>query len=699
MSILILAEKPSAAKAIAEAILGQYQKYDGYFQNDTYTVTWAVGHLIGLADPEEYDPAYSKWDLKHLPIIPDPIKLSPNGKTLKQLKIIEKLASSCTGIVNAMDCAREGELIFGYIMEYLKIQKPVKRLWTSSLTPDAIRKAFGNMKNGIDYHHLLQAARARSLADWLIGINATRAFSAKHKELLTIGRVQTPVLAMIYDRQVAIEGFQKTKYYDVEAVFQQGFETYTGIWQGQPIFDPAAAEGIALKVKGKPAQIVDFQVHDSEELPPKLYDLTSLQQEANAKHGFSAQKTLEIAQGLYEKQAITYPRTSSSYVDESNVEFMQKVFDLIIQTPLGQRLTQGADRLLVNTQNKNLCRPDKIEDHHAILPTEKLPDDMTDDEEKLYEMILRRYLAHFFSAAKFRHFTIITVVEQERFKTHIKEVKEPGWKRVHEVFDDDDPDQGPQIQINFSIKPDQPLQCIDGSTKEKETKPPRWYTEGTLVAAMKTAGKEIQDPDVRDAMKDSGLGTPATRAGIIERLKEVGYIENKGKRIMVTAKGRATIELIRKSGIQLLTSPEMTGIWEKKLNEISRNEFSAQSYLDTVKDFTRHIINVVKGQQSLNPADTKKTLGKCPICQEKVVETPKAYACSKQKEGCKFVVWKEISGRKITEKVITDLLEKGKTAYLTFISKKGENFEARLVLQQDGTTKFEFPIKSKSKRG
>lgn len=695
MSILIIAEKPSAARAIADAILGQYQKHDGYFQNDRYTVTWAVGHLISLADPEEYDPKYTKWDLKLLPIIPNPIKLSPNPKTKKQLDVIKRLASSCTGIVNATDCAREGELIFGYIMEYLGINKPVKRLWTSSLTPDAIRKAFSTMKNGADYLPLLQAAKARSLADWLIGMNATRAFSVKHKDLLTIGRVQTPVLAMLYDRQRAIETFQKSKYYEVEATFQQGFQVYTGVWQGPTLTDQAAADHLTNKVKGKPAVIKDYQAKDSKENPPKLYDLTLLQQEANAKYGYSAQKTLDIAQSLYEKQAITYPRTSSNYVDETNVEFMQKVYDLVIQMPFGKALTAGADRLLVNVQNKNLCRPDKIDDHHAILPTEKLPHDMTEEEEEIYEMILRRYLAHFFPPAEYKHYTIITEVEKETFKTNIKELKVVGWKAVNQPEDDPD-EQQEQLQVNFQVDPTQSLQCIDSFTKEKETRAPKYYTEGSLVAAMKSAGKEIQDPDLRDAMKDSGLGTPATRANIIERLKHVGYIESKGKRLMITAKGKTIVELIRQSGIHVLTSPEMTAEWEKKLNEIAKNQFSVQQYMDTVIKFTHYIIQTVKGQHTLAPSATKPSLGKCPKCQHDVVETKKAFSCSRQQAGCDFVIWKEICKRKITSKVVSDLLNKGKTAYLTFVNKNGQNFEARLILQGDGTTKFDFPIRSKS---
>ncbi|CAI8942430.1 DNA topoisomerase III [Brevibacillus sp. IT-7CA2] len=697
MSILILAEKPSAARAIADAILGQYKRHDGYFQNEKYTVTWAVGHLIGLANPEEYDPKYTKWDLNSLPIVPNPIKLSPNPQTKKQLQVIKKLASSCVGIVNATDCAREGELIFGYIMEYLGINKPVKRLWTSSLTPDAIQKSFGNMKNGSDYFHLLQAAKSRSLADWLIGINATRAFTAKHNELLTVGRVQTPVLAMIYDRQKVIEAFQKSTYYVVEATFQQGLQSYTGMWQGQPMNDLAVAGQLAAKVKGKPARILDFQTNDRKENPPKLYDLTLLQQEANAKHSLSAQKTLDIAQSLYEKQAITYPRTSSNYVDESNVEFMQKVFDLIIQMPFGKSLAAGADRRLVNVQNKNLCLPDKIEDHHAILPTEKLPQDMSEEEEHLYEMILRRYLAHFFPPAEYRHYAIITEVEAECFKTNIKELKVLGWKVVNQQEDNPDEQSQEQLQVNFNIDPGQSLQCIDSASKEKETKPPNYYTEGTLVAAMKTAGKDIQDPDLREAMKDSGLGTPATRANIIERLKHVGYIETKGKRLMVTAKGRATIELIRQSGIQVLTSPEMTGEWESKLNQIAKNQFPAQQYMDTVVKLTHHIIQTVNGQQTLAPTVTKQALGKCPKCKHEVVENQRAFACSQQQSGCDFVVWKEIGKRKVSAKMVSDLLSKGKTAYLTFVSKKGDNYEARLVLQSDGTIKFEYPNKSKSK--
>lgn len=332
MSMLIIAEKPSAAQSIASAIIKKPIKGDGFIRGDGVTITWAVGHLLALAEPEQYDIRYKKWSQAHLPIIPDTFKLIPVYKTKKQLNIIKQLALSCNEIVNACDAGREGELIFGYIMQYLRIKKPIRRLWTSSLTADAIRTAFQQMKNGSEYHNLLQAAIARSECDWIIGINATRAFTVKHSELLSIGRVQTPVLAMLTERQQEIENFTPETYYEVKATFVQNQAKYNGTWQGKRIHSKEVADNIALKVKDKVGQISKYERTRKKEYPPKLYDLTLLQKEANARYGFTAQKTLSLAQALYEEhKAITYPRTNSNYIEPTQIPLMHKVFHLLQQ--------------------------------------------------------------------------------------------------------------------------------------------------------------------------------------------------------------------------------------------------------------------------------------------------------------------------------------------------------------------------------
>lgn len=599
MKILVIAEKPDMGRNIAAAIQPKSVNKRTHLEGDTYIVTWAIGHLISLAEPDQYDDKYKKWNFSHLPIIPEQFKLLPNFKTKDQLSVIAELAKGCDQLVNACDAGREGQHIFSLIQRYLHLKQPVKRLWISDLTPETIRHGFANLKDGAEYENLTKAAKARSEADWLIGMNGSRAFTTKHNVLLSVGRVQTPVLALIYDRQVQIDAFSSLKFYEVEGYFKQEESEYKGLWQGERITDKAQADKITAKVTGKPGTVSSYEVKDTKEFPFKLYDLTLLQREANARFGFSAKKTLDTAQALYEKhKAISYPRTNSNYVSEPNIPEMHRALDSLQGSPYDE-IVKGANRNLVHKNNKNICNPEKVEDHHAILPTSKKPNGLTPDEQKIYDLVVRRFLSHFYKAAEYKVHTVITEVEQEFFKTTIKELLDLGWKIIYQDLKKEQAkgqDEEEEVNTPFNIDSKNTVLCIKALTKEKDTQPPKHFNEGTLLKAMESAGKQVEDEELRDAMKDSGLGTPATRASIIERLKHVEYIDMTGKKINITQKGRSAIQLIRQAGIDLLTSPEMTGHWERRLNQISKGAASDVVFMENVKKFTNSIIDKVRIQ-------------------------------------------------------------------------------------------------------
>lgn len=423
LKTLIIAEKPDMGRSIAAVLEPKAQNKRSFLEGERYIITWAIGHLIGLAEPDHYDEKYKKWKFGDLPIIPDKFKLLPNPRTKDQLQVIKELAARSDELVNACDAGREGQHIFSLIREHLRLRQPVKRLWISDLTAETIRKGFEQLKDNTEYDNLTSAARARSEADWLIGMNGSRAFTTKHNELLSVGRVQTPVLALVYDRQKQIEAFASLKFYDVTGLFKQADTSYKGMWQGERITDPAKAEAIAAKVRDKPGIVASYEVKDTKEYPFKLYDLTLLQREANGKFGFSAKKTLDTAQSLYEKhKVISYPRTNSNYVNEQNVPEMHRILDSLRGSPDYGDFANGANKRLVHTNNKYVCNPAKVEDHHAIMPTMKKPQGLSPDERKLYDLIVRRFLSHFYPAAEYKVHTVLTEVEKESFKTTIKQL-------------------------------------------------------------------------------------------------------------------------------------------------------------------------------------------------------------------------------------------------------------------------------------
>ncbi|MCM3203813.1 type IA DNA topoisomerase [Paenibacillus illinoisensis] len=770
MKTLVIAEKPDMGRTIAAVIEPRAKNNRSYLEGEHYIITWAIGHLLGLAEPDAYDTKYKRWNIADLPIIPDQFKIVPNPRTKDQLKIIGELAKRASSIVNACDAGREGQYIFALIQQQLKLRQQVKRLWISDLTAESIKRGFDGLKDASEFENLTHAARARSEADWLIGMNASRAFTTRHNALLSVGRVQTPVLALIYDREMEIEAFQSQTFYEVAAWFRQEGVEYRGLRQGDKLTDAEAAEAIASSVKGKTGHITKYEAKQTKEYPYRLYDLTLLQREANAKYGYGAKKTLDIAQALYEKhKVISYPRTNSNYVTEQNIEGMHKTLNLLKNGPYSE-LAIGAKPELVHKNNKGVCNPSKVEDHHAILPTLKRPGTLSKDEQNIYDLIVRRFLSHFYPPAEYKQHTVLTEVEQHQFKTSVKELLSLGWKVVLPSADQEQNGSGKKktkknnneeeeseewTDKSFSVQPELPVQCSKSEFKEKATQPPKSYTEGTLLKAMESAGKQIENEELRDAMKDSGLGTPATRAATIERLKNVGYITMQGKKMQLTLKGRTAIELIRRAGVDLLTSPEMTGQWERRLYQISKGEAGQDKFMENVKKFTMSIIDKVRVQAPA-PADafgedsrggrgkgkgakssksgTKTTartaasaakssrqssgsvskssntsvsvaktasassanagvrepLASCPSpgCTGQIIEGKKGYGCTRFKEGCGFVIWKEYVGKKITSTMLKSLIEKGSTQVLSFKRKDGSTVKAKIILQDQSSGKL-----------
>ncbi|WP_240377225.1 DNA topoisomerase 3 [Bacillus piscicola] len=703
MATLIVAEKPDMGSKIAKAILSDGgKKQKGYIEGNGYYITWAVGHLIGIAPPALYDDKYKDWNLEQLPIMPDPFQYIADTSKMKmeRIKTIRELASQSNLLVNACDAGREGQYIFGLIYRHLRLHHPVKRLWTNSLTKSGIRKAFDCLKNNNEYEPLFEAADARSKADWLVGINGTRGLSAKHHAKLTIGRVQTPTLAMVYDRAKEIENFQSNTHYDVIATFTQESENYEGKWEGSGVIkDAQQATQLAMSVKEKPGKIIDYKIKKGKESAPKLFDLSALQSEANKVYGYTLQQTLNIAQSLYEKhEAITYPRTDSRYVTKEEIPLMHDVFDLI--KPRFQKMklpgVELAKKEVITENCKRVCRPDKVTDHHAIFPTEKVPTgNLTNDEQQIYVMIARRFFLQFFPAARFQEHHITTDVSGHSFKTMIKEWEDKGWRTTLSKQRDEEEDTEEREGVHLT--PDKAVQCAKTEIKKRVSKPPKPYTEGTLVKAMEVAGKELDDEDMRDAMKGTGLGTPATRASIVERLKDIGYINGQKKLIEITPKGRILIEMLKSTRIRTLTSPELTGEWEQKLHAIAKGDGRKDAFLGSIEPFTSLMVEEIKNmeRQDVGVVDA---LTDCPSCKQgKIVDTKKAFGCTRWKDGCHFKIWKTTFGKKtVTKKQCVDLIEHGKTSVLKFKSKAGKEYKARLKIKDinEGTLELEFMNRS-----
>jgi DNA topoisomerase III len=697
---LIVAEKPSVGRDIAGA-LGRHRRGQGALVGEGWTVTWALGHLTELAPPDAYGEQYKKWRLETLPILPERFKVRVNHKTREQFAAVKRLLQdpSVTEVVNACDAGREGELIFAYLYGLSRCKKPVRRLWISSLTPEAIKQGFDALRDGRSMKPLEDAARSRSEADWVVGMNATRAYSVRFGRpgnVLSVGRVQTPTLKLIVQREKEIEDFEPEKFWTVHARFAREGATYDGVWfkkKQNRLDEKRAAEEIAGKVRGGTGVVSKAEKKTATEKPPLLYDLTELQRNANARFGFTAERTLRTAQSLYEeRKLITYPRTSSRYLSKDMVGGLKKRVEAAGALP---SLAPFAEKLLGLSGlpiNKRVVDDAKVTDHHAIVPTgKKLSGDLPPDEARIYDLVARRFLAVFFPAARFENTTVVTEVRGETFLSKGRVVLEAGWRALYPDGVGGKKEKEPPVLPE--IEAGQEWAVAKVGVKEGETKPPPRYSEAALLGAMETAGKFVEDEELRQAMKESGLGTPATRAAIIERLVKVGYVEREKKTLVPTGKGRALISLL---GENALSSPELTARWEERLAKMEQGTERRPDFMADINGFATRLVEEVRamqGERLAPPASRDRVpLGVCPKCGSPVVETRKAYSCSAWKaSGCDFAIWKQVSGKRLSEAQAKLLLTRGRIGPLRgFKSKAGKPYAAALMLDGEHRLRLDF---------
>jgi len=717
---LVIAEKPSVARDLTGALPGTFENNESYYESEDTIITFAVGHLVELTDPEDYDEKFKKWRMADLPIVPEQFRLRPRDKKAeKQLKVIHKLLKrdDVDRVVNACDAGREGELIFAYIYETSGVDKPVERLWISSLTKTAIKEGFEHLRPGEQLAALEAAARSRSEADWLVGMNATRAATIRGRAwvggVVSLGRVQTPTLALMVKREREIQAFVPEPYWLVHAEFDP---RYQGLWfEGDEtrLKEAKRAEEIATKVSGKDGVVESVERKEQSERAPLLYDLTSLQRDANRRFGFSARRTLQAAQSLYEdKKAITYPRTNSRWLSGDLVPQLKPTAATL--QPIGE-YAAGA-RYVLGLQQLPLARvvnDSKVSDHHAIIPTDVEHDvsRFSPDERRVFDLIARRFLAVFHPPARYARTTVVTLVEEERFRSRGKVTLEAGWRGVYGLLSDAEAQQQRQDEEGENesaelppLEQGQTVKCASAEVEAKETKPPPRYTEATLLSAMETAGKLIDDEELREAMKESGLGTPATRAETIETLIRREYIERAGKDLTPTPKGLQVITMLEEHP---LTSPELTGNWEKRLTDIEHGSDDRGKFIGDIAEFTRATVEKIAELDKEKLRPERVELGPCPRCGaetgEIIKENSKAYGCtswkSREETGCGFVIWKRVAGRTITPELARQLLEEGKTKEVVsgFRSRAGKPFRARLVLNDEGKVEFDFPARTQTK--
>jgi DNA topoisomerase III len=697
---LVVAEKPSVGRDLSGALPGRFEKHENYLESDEYVITWAVGHLVGLAEPEEYDTKLKRWRMADLPIVPDAFKLKPiDAKSKKQLDLIHKLmAREDVGlVVNACDAGREGELIFAYVYETAKKKKPVQRLWLNSMTKKAIQEAFERLRPGEDMEQLEAAARSRSEADWLVGMNATRAATIRLRSAfdgaVSLGRVQTPTLALVARREEQIRDFVPVPYWLVEAQFAAtGERLYRGRYLGGKRLPEQEATAIVEASRGRPGTITKLEKKEERERPQLLYDLTSLQRHANTLYGFSARRTLQAAQRLYEEhKAITYPRTSSRFLSGDLVEDIRPTAELVGRQPqyaAGARYVSGLRELPLG----RVVNDKKVTDHHAIIPTraEHPVAKMGEDERKVYDLVVKRFLAVFHPDAVYERTRVETTVAAEHvFRTSGRVLVEAGWKSVYgeeaRPADAEDHDSGGD-QMLPRLEQGEEVETRSVESLAKETQPPRRFTEASLLAAMETAGKDIQEVELREAMKDSGIGTPATRAAIIERLIQVGYIEREGRALRATDKGILVIRLL---GEHPLTSAELTGDWEHRLSRIEEGADSRGAFMSDIVAFTRSTVAELDKLREVKIE--RANLGPCPVCGRDVIENRKGYSCwSKDDPGCGFVIWKQKAGKTLPVSVVKELMEHRRTEkpVTGFRGRSGRTFSAKLKLGQNEEGKW-----------
>jgi DNA topoisomerase III len=707
---LVIAEKPSVGRDLVAALPGAFTKHEGYLESDTHVVTWAVGHLVQLAEPDEYDAKYKKWRMADLPIIPDRFRLVVRDeRSRKQMAVITKLLrrDDVDLVVNACDAGREGELIFAWTYEKAGAKKPAQRLWLSSMTPQAIKEALGRLRPAAELAKLEQAARSRSEADWIVGMNATRAATIRLRSsfdgAVSLGRVQTPTLAIVARREEEIRAFKPEPYWVVDATFEptagESGRRYAGRYHpegGPRLASAEAAAAVVAAVQGRDGVIAKLETSTRRERAPLLYDLTSLQRDANTRYGFPARRTLAAAQRLYEEhKALTYPRTNSRYLPSDMAAEIKPIAELVGSVQEYSRAAAYVTGLDVLPLGR-VVDDAKVTDHHAIVPTRSQHrlDKMSDDDRRVYDLVARRFLAAFHPDAVWENTRLETEVERHAFRTRGRVLLEAGWRaaygEIEERASDADDDEGASQQLP-KLEQGEAVATREVASEAKETKPPRRYSDASLLAAMETAGKLVDDEELREAMKDSGIGTPATRAAIIERLIDVGYIEREGRALVATEKG---LNVIRLLGEHPLTSPSLTGDWEHRLARIEHGEEPRETFMHDIAAFAGETVNELDAKLK-EVRIPRANLGPCPICGRDIVENRKGFSCwSREDPGCGFVIWKSKAGKTLPPAVARELIESGRTArpVTGFKGRSGRSFRARLALMQteDGKWRVEF---------
>jgi len=696
---LIIAEKPSVAADIARALGGFTRKGD-YFESDEYVLSSAVGHLLQLALPEEHDVKKGKWSFARLPVVPPHFDLAPIEKNEPRLNVLLKLIKrkDVTGLINACDAGREGELIFRYIAQYSKTKKPIERLWLQSMTQGAIREGFAALRADRDMLPLADAAKSRSEADWLVGINGTRAMTAFNSKeggfyLTTVGRVQTPTLAILLDREERIRAFKARDYWEVHARFGAKAGEYPGRWfdptfkkdedverKAERIWDEKRAAAIAAACSGKTG-IATEETKPSTQASPLLYDLTSLQREANGRFGFSAKGTLSLAQSLYERhKVLTYPRTDARALPEDYIGTVKKTMDALGMAkeyaPFAKQVLKGG----WVKPNRRIFDNSKISDHFAIIPTLQAPGHLSEPEQKLYDLVVRRFLAVFFPSAEFLQTTRITTVGEEQFRTDGRVMQSPGWLAVYGKSLQDETVTLPAIEQGEKVK------TVEVNAVANQTRPPARYNEATLLSAMEGAGKLLEDDELREAMGAKGLGTPATRAAVIEGLINEKYLERQGRELKPTWKAFRLFFALRHFGVDEITSPELTGDWESKLKQMEQAKLPRAKFMEHIEQVTRDLVERVRN--GTIPEEAFATVAApCPKCGGVIQETYRKFQCQK----CDFYIWPVLLGREWSPEEVAELVTKRFIGPLNgFRSKQGRPFSAGLKLSAENRIEFDF---------
>lgn len=694
---LCIAEKPSVAKELAQ-ILGAKTRRDGYFEGNGYQVTWTFGHLCTLKEPNDYTERWKFWNMRELPMIPPKfgIKLIEDDGEKKQFAIIEKLMKEAEELINCGDAGQEGELIQRWVMLKAKCEAPVKRLWISSLTEEAIREGFQKLQDGKKFDNLYAAGSARAIGDWLLGMNATRLYTLKYgqnKQVLSIGRVQTPTLAIIVARQKEIDAFKPEPYFEIKTIYREAtFSAASGRFQNRE-----DAAQVLEEISRFELEIGNIETKNSTEQPPRLFDLTSLQVECNRKFSMGAEDTLRTIQSLYEKKLTTYPRVDTTYLSE---DIYPKVPGILKNLKGYETLTEPLLQAKIRNTSKVFDNK-KITDHHAIIPTGQMRVDLNHEEKQVFDMVARRFISVFYPECKIANTTVEAKAGPHDFKATGKQILEPGWRIVYTN------DKNP-VQNDENILPE----FVTGEhgphepgLLEKQTQPPKYLTEATLLRAMETAGKTIDDEELRELMKENGIGRPSTRANIIETLFRRKYVRKDGKRLVATPTG---IDLIDTIENELLKSAELTGQWEKKLRMIELGQYDVSLFMDEMKQMVIEVVDQVKrsprkeialAPEEVVPAEKSAKKEKseaaepketnCPACKKGLlVKGKNAWGCSGWKDGCRFVIPFEFAGKKLTEAQIRRLAEKGKTALIKGFKPEDETVDGYLELTGDFKINF-----------